>query len=71
MELANQGEIISKIYIIRGEKVMIDSDLAELYKRGIQRSKEPNWHLKTRSTLEVSANAIYRARRCSVVWCYK
>jgi len=31
MELANQGEIISKIYIIRGEKVMIDSDLAELY----------------------------------------
>ncbi len=31
MDLASQGEIISKIYIVRGEKVMIDSDLAGLY----------------------------------------
>ena len=31
MEILNQDKIISKIYFIRGEKVMIDSDLAELY----------------------------------------
>ena len=31
MEIIPQGEIVSKIYIVRGEKVMIDSDLAELY----------------------------------------
>jgi len=31
MKITSQGEIISKIYIVRGDKVMIDSDLAELY----------------------------------------
>ncbi len=31
MELIPHAEIVSKIFIIRGEKVMIDSDLAELY----------------------------------------
>ncbi len=31
MEVVAHSEIVSKIYIIREEKVMIDSDLAELY----------------------------------------
>ncbi len=31
MELIPHAEIVSKIFIVRGEKVMIDSDLAELY----------------------------------------
>ena len=31
MGLVTQAEIISKIYIVRGEKVMIDSDLSEQY----------------------------------------
>ena len=31
MKFVTQAEIISKIYIIRGEKVMVDSDLSELY----------------------------------------
>jgi hypothetical protein len=31
MEIVSQSEIISKIYEVRGEKVMLDRDLAELY----------------------------------------
>jgi hypothetical protein len=31
MKKVSESEIISKIYVIRGEKVMLDSDLAELY----------------------------------------
>lgn len=31
MKMISEGEIVSKIYIVRGDKVMIDSDLAELY----------------------------------------
>jgi len=47
MKITSQGEIISKIYIVRGDKVMIDSDLAELYdvetkylKRQVRRNKD-------------------------------
>ena len=32
--------VISKIYFIRGQKVMLDSDLAELYQVGTKRLKE-------------------------------
>jgi len=52
--------IESKIYFIRGQKVMLDSDLAELYgvktkelNKAVKRNKErnrklevPNWNLK-------------------------
>lgn len=31
MELVNQADIVSKIFIVRDEKIMLDSDLAELY----------------------------------------
>ena len=31
MELISESEITSKIFIVRGEKIMIDIDLAELY----------------------------------------
>lgn len=31
MEIIPQGEIVSKIYVVRGEKIMLDRDLAELY----------------------------------------
>ena len=33
--------VISKIYLIRGQKVMIDRDLAELYDVETKRLKEP------------------------------
>ena len=42
-----EEKIISKIYLIRGKKVMLDKDLAELYgvetksmKRSVRRNKE-------------------------------
>lgn len=31
MEILPEGDIVSKIYVIRNEKVMLDRDLAELY----------------------------------------
>ena len=40
MELATQGEIISKIYILRDQKVMLDQDLAELYEVETKRLNE-------------------------------
>ena len=41
------------IYIVRGQKVMLDSDLAELYgvltknlNKAVKRNEVPNWNLK-------------------------
>jgi len=31
MEVLSEAEIINKIYVVRDENIMIDSDLAELY----------------------------------------
>ncbi len=40
MEIVNSGEITAKIYEIRGQKVMLDSDLAELYQVETKRINE-------------------------------
>ena len=59
-EMVLRQRIESKIYFIRGQKVMLDSDLAELYgvktkelNKAVKRNKErnrklevPNWNLK-------------------------
>jgi len=59
-EIVLRQRIESKIYFIRGQKVMLDSDLAELYgvktkelNKAVKRNKErnrklevPNWNLK-------------------------
>ena len=36
----NEGDIVNKIYIIRGQKVMLDRDLAEMYDVEVKRLNE-------------------------------
>ena len=36
IKIFTDGEIVEKIFIIRGQKVMLDKDLAEMYGCGIQ-----------------------------------
>jgi len=38
--LVEEQQILSRIYVIRGEKVMLDRDLAELYSVQTKRLKE-------------------------------
>ena len=90
-EIVPIENLVNKIIYLRGQKVMLDSDLAELYgvetkalkratRRNIERFpedfmfeitgrriqfyKEPIWHLKERTTCEVSTLCIYRTGNC-------
>jgi len=44
--IVSMETIVSKIYMIRGLKVMLDRDLAEPYKKGVGVLEVPNWHLQ-------------------------